>query len=155
MKVSVQICTFNRKILLGKCLEALFVVDFPAADYELVLVDDGSTDGTGEKIKVLQAPCRVNYLYKEHGGLAAARNLGIRNAAGEVVLFMDDDTLADPDLLKAHWEVLGAIDFTTIELWTKGGLVTCYLLFVMEIATRRVHFAGCSLSPDEAWMKQR
>jgi putative transposase len=56
--------------------------------------------------------------------------------------------------LKAHWEVLGAIDFTTIEVWTKGGLVTYYLLFVMEIATRRVHFAGCSLSPDEAWMMQ-
>jgi transposase InsO family protein len=56
--------------------------------------------------------------------------------------------------LKAHWEVLGAIDFTTIEVWTKGGLVTYYLLFVMEIATRRVHFVGCSLNPDEAWMKQ-
>ena len=39
-------------------------------------------------------------------------------------------------------------------VWTKGGLVTYYLLFVIEIATRRVHFAGCSPSPDEAWMKQ-
>jgi putative transposase len=56
--------------------------------------------------------------------------------------------------LRAHWDVLGAIDFTTIEVWTKGGLVTYYLLFVMEIATRRVHFAGCSVSPDEAWMMQ-
>jgi transposase InsO family protein len=56
--------------------------------------------------------------------------------------------------LKAHWEVLGAIDFTTIDVWTKGGLVTYYLLFVMEIATRRVHFAGCSSGPDELWMKQ-
>jgi transposase InsO family protein len=56
--------------------------------------------------------------------------------------------------LKAHWDVLGAIDFTTIEVWTKGGLVTFYLLFVMEVATRRVHFAGCSTSPDELWMKQ-
>jgi putative transposase len=56
--------------------------------------------------------------------------------------------------LKAHWEVLGAIDSTMIEVWTKGGLVTFYLLFVMEIATRRVHFAGCSVSPDEAWMMQ-
>ncbi len=53
--------------------------------------------------------------------------------------------------LKAHWDVLGAIDFTTIEVWTKGGLVTFYLLFVMEVATRRVHFAGCSTSPDELW----
>jgi len=46
--------------------------------------------------------------------------------------------------LKAHWDVLGAIDFTTVEVWTKGGLVTFYLLFVMELKTRRVHFAGCT-----------
>ena len=56
--------------------------------------------------------------------------------------------------LKAHWDVLGAIDFTTIEVWTKGGLVTFYLLFVMELKTRRVHFAGCTTGPNESWMKQ-
>jgi len=56
--------------------------------------------------------------------------------------------------IDSHWDVLGAIDFTTIEVWTKGGLVTFYLLFVMELATRRVHFAGCTPNPDEAWMKQ-
>jgi putative transposase len=56
--------------------------------------------------------------------------------------------------LKAHWDVLAAIDFTTIEVWTKGGLVTFYLLFVMELKTRRVHFAGYTTSPNEAWMKQ-
>ena len=44
--------------------------------------------------------------------------------------------------LKAHWDVLAAIDFTTIEVWTRGGLVTFYLLFVMELKTRPVHFAG-------------
>jgi putative transposase len=56
--------------------------------------------------------------------------------------------------IKSHWDVLGAIDFTTIEVWTMGGLVTYYLLFVMEVATRRVHFAGCTVNPAEAWMKQ-
>jgi putative transposase len=56
--------------------------------------------------------------------------------------------------LKAHWDVLASIDFTTIEVWTKGGLVTYYLLFVMEVATRKVHFAGCTPNPDEPWMKQ-
>ena len=55
--------------------------------------------------------------------------------------------------LKAHWDVLAAIDFTTIEVWTRGGLVTYYLLFVMELKTRRVHFAGCTPNPDQAWMK--
>ncbi|MCB1652954.1 MAG: integrase core domain-containing protein [Pseudomonadales bacterium] len=56
--------------------------------------------------------------------------------------------------LKAQWDVLAAIDFTTIEVWTKSGLVTFYLLFVMELKTRRVHFAGCTLNPDSQWMKQ-
>jgi transposase InsO family protein len=56
--------------------------------------------------------------------------------------------------LKAHWDVLGAVDFTTIEVWSKGGLVTIYLLFVMEVETRRVHFAGCTTNPAEPWMKQ-
>ncbi len=45
--------------------------------------------------------------------------------------------------LKAHWDVLAAIDFTTIEVWTRGGLVTFYLLFVMELKTRRVHLTAC------------
>ena len=56
--------------------------------------------------------------------------------------------------LKSHWDVLAAIDFTTIEVWTRSGLVTFYLLFVMELKTRRVHFAGCTPNPDEAWMTQ-
>jgi putative transposase len=56
--------------------------------------------------------------------------------------------------LKAHWDVLAAIDFTTVEVWTTKGLVTFYLLFVMELATRRVQFAGITTNPDEVWMKQ-
>jgi putative transposase len=56
--------------------------------------------------------------------------------------------------LKAHWDVLASIDFTTIEVWTKGGLVTFYLLFVMELRTRRVHFAGCTPNPNGPWMQQ-
>lgn len=56
--------------------------------------------------------------------------------------------------LKDHWKVLAAIDFTTIEVWTQGGLVTIYLLFVIEPETRRVCFAGCTPNPDERWMKQ-
>lgn len=56
--------------------------------------------------------------------------------------------------LKAHWNVLAAIDFTTVEVWTKGGLVTFYLLFAMELKTRRVQFVGCTVSLHEQWMKQ-
>ena len=56
--------------------------------------------------------------------------------------------------LKAHWEVMAAIDYTTVEVLTRSGLVAFYLLFVMELKTRRVHFSGCTTSPHEAWMKQ-
>ena len=55
--------------------------------------------------------------------------------------------------LKAHWDVMASIDYTTVEVWTRGGLTTFYLLFVMELKTRRVHFAGCTTNPNEAWMK--
>ncbi|MFC2172743.1 glycosyltransferase family 2 protein [Acidobacteriota bacterium] len=101
--MSVQICTHNRKAILEKCLHALLQIDFPSEDYELILVDDGSTDGTGEMVKGIEAECRVTYLRQVNSGLAAARNLGIHHAGGEVILFMDDDTLAHPDLLKEHW----------------------------------------------------
>jgi len=56
--------------------------------------------------------------------------------------------------LQAHWDTLLAIDFTTVEVWTRGGLITAYLLFVMRIGSRRVHLAGCTTSPDGLWMKQ-
>jgi putative transposase len=56
--------------------------------------------------------------------------------------------------LKAHWDVLAAIDFTTIEIWTTRGLVTYYLLFVMELNTRRVHLAACTPTLGDDFMKQ-
>jgi len=55
--------------------------------------------------------------------------------------------------LKAHWDVIAATDFLTVEVWTKGGLVTFYILFVIELATRRVEIAGVTTSPDESWMR--
>ena len=56
--------------------------------------------------------------------------------------------------LEAHWDVLASVDFTTIEVWTRRGLVTYYLLFFMQLATRRVHFAGLTANPGEGWMLQ-
>jgi transposase InsO family protein len=56
--------------------------------------------------------------------------------------------------LKAHWDQLAAIDFTTVEVWTKSGLVTYYLLFAMRLATRQVRFLGCTPNPVRSWMAQ-
>ena len=54
--------------------------------------------------------------------------------------------------LKAHWKVLAASDFFSVEVWTPKGLVTFYLLFVISIADRVVHIAGITTRPDESWM---
>ncbi len=56
--------------------------------------------------------------------------------------------------LKSPWDVVAAIDFTTVEVWTKNSLVTYYLLFLMDLKTLHVHCAGCTTSPREAWVKQ-
>jgi len=101
-EISVQICSYNRSRSLNKCLEALFKQDFPADDFEIVLVDDGSKDDTGEMVKSLKSPAALNYLYQENQGLATARNLGLNNVKGKYVLFVDDDIIASPDLLKEH-----------------------------------------------------
>ena len=56
--------------------------------------------------------------------------------------------------LAAHWEGLAATDFFTVEAWTPRGLVTFYVLFVIELSTRRVHMAGITPNPDGRWMAQ-
>ena len=52
--------------------------------------------------------------------------------------------------LAAHWSTIAAIDFTTVEVWGRHGLVTMYVLFVIELRCRRVHFAGMTPGPDDA-----
>jgi putative transposase len=56
--------------------------------------------------------------------------------------------------LKAHWDVLAAADFTSVEVWTSGGLVTFYVLVVMKLSTRRIEIAGVTTNPDGAWVQQ-
>src|SRR6266567_3721254 len=56
--------------------------------------------------------------------------------------------------LKAHWKVLAASDFLTVEVWTAEGLVTHYLLFVISLADRVVNIAGITILPDDSWMLQ-
>ena len=58
------------------------------------------------------------------------------------------------DFLKAHWDVMGATDFTTVEVWSPWGLETYYILVVMKLSTRRIEIAGITTNPDGVWMKQ-
>jgi len=95
--ISVVIPTFNRSELLVKAIKSVLNQDY--SNFELFVCDDGSTDGTEEMIKSIKDE-RLTYLKQENKGCAAARNLGIRNAKGELIAFLDDDDAWLPDHLK-------------------------------------------------------
>ncbi|MFN7140191.1 MAG: glycosyltransferase, partial [Limisphaerales bacterium] len=91
--VSVVVCCYNAATTLDECLRSLSVLNYP--DYEVIVIDDGSKDGTHEIAEKYPVRC----IRVPNGGLSRARNLGIENARGEVVAFIDSDAYADPDWL--------------------------------------------------------
>jgi len=100
--VSIIIPTYNRKELLGKAVISLLNQSYPKNSYEIIVVDDGSTDGTEELIRVLEKenPLSLKYIYQKNRGPAVARNLGIKSAHGEVVAFCDSDCVASNNWLE-------------------------------------------------------
>ena len=109
--VSVVIPTYNRLSLLMKAVECLKAQDYPVECFEVIIVDDGSTDGTGEWIRSVSGRVRgieIRPLIQHHGGPAAARNLGIEEARGDLIAFTDDDCLPQPNWLSCL--VLGLQD---------------------------------------------
>lgn len=99
--ISVIIPTYNRKNLLRKCLEALFNQTYPKEKFEIIVVDDGSTDGTENEIKNLTKQFKnLCYLYQKNQGPATARNLGLKKAKREIIAFTDSDCLPAEDWLE-------------------------------------------------------
>lgn len=103
-KITVIIPTYNRAETLRICLEALSAQTFPASGAEILIVDDGSRDNTAGVAAsfIKEGAVETRYLRQENKSPAAARNLGVKNAAGELVLFIGDDIIAAPDLLARH-----------------------------------------------------
>lgn len=102
IEISVVLCSYNRIASLEKVLLSLSDQTLPADQFEVVVVDDGSTDGTSERVQSLDLPYRLVLRTQANQGLAGARNTGIMAASGWVVLFIDDDVLADKRLLAEH-----------------------------------------------------
>ena len=93
-KISVIIPVYNAKNYLRSCVESLLAQD--DENYELILVDDASTDGSSELADELAENEKVKALHPAHSGAAGARNTGIKNAEGELICFVDsDDTVED------------------------------------------------------------
>jgi glycosyltransferase involved in cell wall biosynthesis len=93
-KVSVVVASYNGARTLKACLDSLSKLNYP--DYEVILVDDGSTDNTSQIASLYPA---FRYLHQTNHGLSVARNTGIAAATGEIVAFTDSDCRADEDWL--------------------------------------------------------
>jgi glycosyltransferase involved in cell wall biosynthesis len=103
-KVSICIPTYNRKDYLRETIESVFAQTYK--DYEVVIVDDGSTDGTAEMLKNIGLPIR--YYWQKNSGDAAARNKIIKLAQGEFITFIDSDDLLMHDAVDRMMKVMEA-----------------------------------------------
>ncbi|HEX8807119.1 MAG TPA: glycosyltransferase, partial [Candidatus Aquilonibacter sp.] len=102
-EISVVVPTYNRLETLEYVLPTLLAQDLAPSEFEVLVCDSNSTDGTSAFLARMQTEhANVRYLPGAYSGRAAARNAGISAAAGEVVLFNDSDIFASPDLLSQH-----------------------------------------------------
>ncbi len=105
IRVSVVIPTYNRLQQLKRCLAGLEKQTYPPGDFEVVVISDGSTDGTDAYLLECSTPLNLKGLTQDNQGPAAARNEGIARASGEMILFIDDDIVPIPQLIEEHLAV--------------------------------------------------
>lgn len=133
MFFSVIIPTYNRKPILQKCLRALerqhLAANGAVDGYEVVLVDDGSTDGTVEWFSSHSAEFpHLRIFTQDHQGPSAARNLGVEKATGDTIVFIDSDLVVTESFLQAHADALlqGQKELGSDRLFTYGRVInTC------------------------------
>ncbi|MBE9052576.1 glycosyltransferase family 2 protein, partial [Nostocales cyanobacterium LEGE 11386] len=129
-QISAIICTHNRDTYLGAAIDSLLAQDF-VADFEVVVVDNGSCDRTREVVEKRLGNSRVKYVFEPIIGLSVARNTGAKVASAEILAYLDDDAVASVSWL----QVLYAAYQNNSKLAIAGGKVT--LLWPPEIQPPR------------------
>ncbi|WP_269610120.1 glycosyltransferase family 2 protein [Prochlorococcus marinus] len=122
MLISVVIPTYNRLPILRKCLIALEnqIWNEEIYNYEIVIVDDGSTDGTIDWLRNnIETFPHLRFFEQDHGGPALGRNLGVNKSKGDLIVFIDSDLVVDKYFLRSHVESL-------LKAWKKIGNRKCF-----------------------------
>src|SRR5262245_23745264 len=150
-RVSVVVCTYNGSRTLKQCLRSLRELDYP--DYEVIVVDDGSTDDTRT---ILRRFPGVRAILQPNLGLGAARNVGLTEATGEIVAYTDADCFADPDWLTRLVDQLhqpGAAAVGGPNLTPEDGWVAACVAaapgqptHVLEKDQEAEHIPGCNMA---------
>ncbi|MFH1837913.1 MAG: glycosyltransferase family 2 protein [Candidatus Kuenenbacteria bacterium] len=104
MKFSIIIPTYNRALILKRTLYSIKDQTFSKKNFEVLVIDDGSTDKTKNIIMdfIKNNSLNIKYFYQNHQGPGQARNLGINNSQGEIIVFVGDDTIFEKNLLANH-----------------------------------------------------
>lgn len=102
MKASIIIPTYNKLPRLKLTLASILNQTYSKDDFEVLVIDDGSTDGTGEYLESLEMEISLKYFGQVNSGRAAARNKGVREAIGDIIIFIDDDVLLCPRFIETH-----------------------------------------------------
>ncbi len=100
--LSAVVCTYNRAPLLARALGALCGQTMERESFEVIVVDDGSSDETRQVAEAFHSLLPLRYAFQTNSGLASGKNHGLFLARGEIVLFLDDDDVADSRLLEEH-----------------------------------------------------
>lgn len=100
MKLSIIVPVYNVEAFLNKCVDSLLSQDLPADEYEIIIVDDGSTDSSGALCDTFAAEHgNIRVIHQQNRGLSGARNAGIPVASGDYVMFVDSDDFLCPNVL--------------------------------------------------------
>lgn len=103
MKISLAICTWNRSRLLRQTLDSIVAMEKPKQiGWELVIVNNRSTDDTAEVIQSYQSSLPIQYVFEDQQGHCASRNAAIRQATGDYILWTDNDVQVDSGWLSAY-----------------------------------------------------
>ncbi len=157
-KISVVVCSFNGSRTIRDCLEGIGQLRYP--NCETIVVDDGSTDGTGD----IAAEYEVRLIRTENQGLSVARNLGWQAAAGEIVAYIDDDARPDPDwltylaaaFLKEDYAGVGG---PNIPVPDDGETASCVAgspggpAHVLLSDCEAEHIPGCNMAFRRSWLE--
>ena len=109
--LSVIVCTYNREKYIGPLLESIAANDLPQSEYEIILVDNNCTDNTHQVCDAFVSAhpdVRFRYVKEKEQGLSAARNKGIKDAKGDILVYVDDDALVDSHYLRDYAEWFAA-----------------------------------------------
>jgi glycosyltransferase involved in cell wall biosynthesis len=136
--ISVVIPTYQRAPLLERSLQSLTTQTLARSRFEVVVVDDGSSDWTRSVCERLRDQLALRYLRIENSGISAAKNLGLFSSQAPLVLFSDDDDVADPGLLATHVDAHGAHPQENIAVlgytsWSSELEVSPLMTYVTEI----------------------